>query len=177
MHFWAFFFVNGLFSGPITKKFWNPPFSINNHIFYIALYFNYLTWLCKMIQMYLFYAYTIFHNHVKLYKYNYFYTYTILHDIKINWGSFTLAPTRFIFYIYTYIECKSQTVYTHNTGSNQKVWACTQVTQTWPECVVLTSVGRFSLFCKNCQFRFSQPFKRTFKVLIIHTIRKDLDNL
>ncbi len=71
--------------------------------------------------MYLFYAYTIFHNHVKLYKYNYFYTYTILHDIKINLGSFTLAPTRFIFYIYTYIECKSQTVYTHNTGSNQKV--------------------------------------------------------
>jgi hypothetical protein len=46
------------------------------------------------------------------------------------------------------MECKSQTIYTHtyNTSSNQKMWACVQVTQTWPECVVLTSVGRFSLF-------------------------------
>jgi hypothetical protein len=42
---------------------------------------------------------------------------------------------------------------------------------------VFTSVGRFSLFCENRQFRLSQPLYRTYKVLIINKRRKDLDNL
>jgi len=37
-----------------------------------------------MISMYLFYAYTIFHGHVKSYLFIYFYTYTytILYNLK-----------------------------------------------------------------------------------------------
>jgi hypothetical protein len=34
------------------------------------------------ISVFLIYAYTIFHGHVKSYLFIYFYTYTVLHDLK-----------------------------------------------------------------------------------------------
>jgi hypothetical protein len=54
----------------------------------------------------LLYIYIVLHSHVKSYKYILFYIYIVLLDhIKLY---------KYI-YFNTYMECKSQTIYTHNT--------------------------------------------------------------
>jgi hypothetical protein len=53
----------------------------------------------------LLYIYIFLHSHVRSYKYIYFYIYIVLLD-RVQLYKF----------IYTYTECKFQTIYTHNTG-------------------------------------------------------------
>ncbi len=61
-----------------------------------------------------FYIYIVLLDRVKLYKFIYFYTYTNVNE----YCTLTFAQTlnKFHYEIYTYTECKSQTIYTHKTS-------------------------------------------------------------
>jgi hypothetical protein len=82
----GFFFCNGPFDWPITKKLWNP-LSLQKR--YIVLHLHYFTQPHKIIYVYLFYTYIVLYSCIKPYKCIDFYT-------------------------YTYMECKFQTIYTQH---------------------------------------------------------------
>ncbi len=66
--------------------------------------------------MYLLYIQIVLHSHVKPYKCIGFLHLHCFTQLKINLQTLTQSVNKFHYEIYTSMECKSQTIYKHNTG-------------------------------------------------------------
>jgi len=82
------FFAMDHLAGLSFKTLWNLPSSSKKHIFYIVLHSHVKSYIYIYIYIHI-YIYIVFSDSIKLQKYIYF---------------------------YTYMECKSWTIYMHNTG-------------------------------------------------------------
>ncbi len=90
----------GHLAGLSSKTLRNVPFSSKSHIFNIFI---------------LLHIYIVLLDRLKLYNF-YFYTYMNVNEYYIL--TLALSVNKFHYEICTYKEYKSQTIYTHNTGTH-----------------------------------------------------------